>query len=68
MNRQRRGKTVEIPEIWVGQTTHKQTIRNRRSKMNAQQKRGTVGHPLKDGSWPNKEYRRKKHDMIDCDA
>jgi hypothetical protein len=30
--RERRGKLVMIPEEWVGQTTHPQTIRNRDSK------------------------------------
>jgi hypothetical protein len=32
MHRIRRGKLVEIPDEWVGQTTHKQTIRKRQSK------------------------------------
>lgn len=30
--RMRRGKLVEIPEEWVGHTTHHQTIRKRKSK------------------------------------
>ncbi len=30
--RMRRGKLVEIPEEWVGQVTHPQTIRKRASK------------------------------------
>ena len=30
--RRRRGELVEIPEEWVGQTTHPQTIRKRPSK------------------------------------
>ena len=30
--RQRRGKWVEIPAEWVGQTTHPQSIRKRQSK------------------------------------
>lgn len=31
--RMRRGRLVEIPEEWVGETTHPQTIRKRPSKM-----------------------------------
>jgi hypothetical protein len=31
--RMRRGVLVEIPEEWVGKTTHKQTIRKRPSKL-----------------------------------
>ncbi len=31
--RMRRGKLVEIPEEWVGNTVHPQTIRNRASKV-----------------------------------
>jgi hypothetical protein len=30
--RTRRGKLVQIPEEWVGQTVHPQTIRKRKSK------------------------------------
>lgn len=30
--RKRRGKTVEIPEVWRGVVTHPQTIRKRKSK------------------------------------
>ena len=32
--RMRRGKLVEIPEQWVGKTTHPQRIRKRKSKKN----------------------------------
>jgi len=35
----RRGKLVEIPPEWVGQTTHPQTIRKRVSKLPAKQRR-----------------------------
>lgn len=31
--RERRGKLVEIPIEWVGQITHPQTIRKRKSKL-----------------------------------
>lgn len=37
--RERRGKLVKIPDEWVGQTTHPQTIRNRDSKAPDKQKR-----------------------------
>lgn len=30
--RKRRGKLVQIPEEWVGKTTHPQTIRKRKQK------------------------------------
>jgi len=30
--RMRRGKLVEMPKDWVGNTTHPQTIRKRKSK------------------------------------
>ena len=30
--RKRRGKLVQIPDEWVGHTTHSQTIRKRKSK------------------------------------
>lgn len=30
--RMRRGKLVEIPDEWLGKTTHPQTIRKRESK------------------------------------
>ncbi len=30
--RVRRGKVVQIPEEWVGKTTHPQTIRKRKKK------------------------------------
>ena len=30
--RKRRGELVEIPEQWVGEVTHPQTIRKRKSK------------------------------------
>ena len=30
--RKRRGKLVQIPEEWVGKTTHPQTIRKRKKR------------------------------------
>lgn len=66
--RLRRGKPVVVPEKWTGKTTHKQTIRKRRSKKSAQARRGGPSHALKDGTWPKKEYREKRYSMVDSDA
>lgn len=41
--RMRRGRLVEIPEQWVGQVTHQQTIRKRQSKS----RRKNSNHPQK---------------------
>lgn len=67
MQRIRRGKVVEIPEEWVGKTLHPQTKRKRRSKAGAA-KRHITSHPLKDGSWPLRNYREARYNMIDEDA
>jgi hypothetical protein len=37
----RRGKLVEIPEEWVGQTAHPQTIRKRDSKLTRKMRNAT---------------------------
>lgn len=37
--RMRRGKLVEIPEQWVGQFPHKQTMNKRRSKKTEKMKK-----------------------------
>ena len=68
MHRTRRGKLVEVPDEWVGKTLHPQTKRKRRSKQGASARRGVPSHPLKDGTWPSKEYREKRYAMLDEDA
>lgn len=55
----RRGKKVEIPPEWVGKVPHPQSIRKRRSKQ-GKQARTEPSHPLKDGTWPTREYLRHK--------
>ena len=40
--RMRRGKLVRIPDEWVGQTVHPQTIRKRASKQTRQKRAVTV--------------------------
>jgi len=59
MKRIRRGKEIEIPQQWVGRTTHSQTIRKRRSKLTPQQ-RSVQSHPSKSGDYFTKEYLRYK--------
>ena len=54
--RMRRGELVLIPDEWVGETLHPQTKRKRRSKRSATEKRNTVGHTLRCGTWPDMKY------------
>lgn len=47
--RRRRGKLVEIPDRWVGHTTHPQTIRKRQSKQLRKLRKGTKGLKSNEG-------------------
>lgn len=62
--RMRKGRLVEIPSEWVGNTLHPQTKRKRRKGKNE------VRNPLKDGTYPTRNYRRDKHllKMLDFDV
>jgi hypothetical protein len=57
--RERRGKLVEIPQEWVGNVTHPQTMRKRPSKQI--NKLARIGY---DGSrsklWANTEFKDKR--------
>jgi hypothetical protein len=59
VKRIRRGKTIEIPDEWIGHTTHPQTIRKRRSKLTPQQ-RSVQSHRSKSGDYFTKEFLRFK--------
>lgn len=54
--RKRRGKLVEIPPQWVGQTTHPQSVRKRRSKLSSGE-RQQQSHAGQEGYFFSKQYR-----------
>ena len=61
--RKRRGKLVEIPNRWLGQVSHPQTIRKRQSKFTKKIKR--YMQACKKGLLPN--YKDLKYQMLDDD-
>lgn len=60
--RMRRGKLVEIPPQWVGETLHDQTKRKRASKNRAVKRQPR--NPLGDGSFDWSDYRRRRYEEV----
>jgi hypothetical protein len=63
-HRERRGKLVVIPAEWFGKVTTDQTIRKRRSKQTAPQRREHA-HTLKTSGYAKKSFHAERHAPIE---
>lgn len=66
--RERRGKLVEIPAEWVGQTLHNQTKRKRPSKKTNKHRRHDAARHITKSGCVNIDHIDDRHDMIDDEA